>query len=301
MTLEEYLEAMSFQNDIMNSNEKKNRIKDSFYQLEKIGFLERKDHHDIVVEEMRDGSKRKITNPLEVSLAMREIGQRSSYYQNANRFLYAILNTQGRFDEFQELLPHTVDMLYSLCHLRFQFFPFFELPKGNKDVRELASYVLPYEIAMRHVSSKDFYTRLRARIEGYAILNHYYSAGKLLSQEKHFSPKKAEDYLIPLLVGGDLEKPMMESIIEQVYQNAEDIIHCDDDQFISAIYPLSLSYVMDENEKNHYMIFPEVSMIYACAMMGEEDIVPLFDLDLSFLKKYTLKVYHDYHQLMKNK
>ena len=294
------LEELVLQGYCLDSIEKKNRMKESFYLLEKIGLLEKEDNHLIAVEEMRDGHKRKITDLQELLLAIREFRHKRDYYSNANRFLYAILSVQGKFDEFQELLPHTIDMLYSLCHLHFQFFPFFELPKEKKDARELASFVLPYEIALRHVSAKDFYTRVKARIEGYMILSLYYSEGMLARNLNYTNYNRVDDLLVPLLFGNDSEKPLMETIIREVYQNAEDIVHSENDEFISMIYPQSLSRIFGEEKEYHYMIFPEVSMIYACVLMGEEDITPLFDLSLSFLKKYTLKVYHDYQKLMKN-
>lgn len=294
MTLEEYLSSLGVYGNSLEMVTKRNLIEFQFFQLKKFGMIQ----DQSVVEPISDGKIRRIRDVSEISLAIREVNRSDcSFYQSAMRFLYGILKMQNRFDEFQDLLPHTLDMLNSLVYLRFQYFPFFDMTRRDIHTRNIISYVLPYMIARGEVFCKDFYTRMRARIEGYEILKYYYYNSFLASSSDEYIPSTSIEFLEVLLKGVSLKRPFMESIIRTIYQNVEDIIHCENEKFISSIYPLSFNQ-NEKNDKFHYMMFPEVTLIYACSVMGDTSIESLFDFDLSFLKKHTVTVYQQYHKIM---
>lgn len=294
MSLEEYFDSLRIGKLLKKDLNRRSFIMSKIDYLTTIGVISIKD--GIIREKLIDGTFRVIDNSSEITLAIHEVSDQRDF-RNANRFLYSILKVQAHFNDFEQLLPHTINMLSSLNYLDFHYFPFFHISHWKDDTNEMASYILPYEIACGELDCHDFYTRLRARIEGYTILKYYYYESGMQSD---FSPHYTKDYLDVLLFGFNGSQPIMESILTRIYQNTDAIIHCDDSSYILNIYSESHEKVLGRNDKFHYMIFPEVSLIYACYLMGDEEVSTLFNFDLYMIKKHTINVYQDYYSIINN-
>lgn len=313
MTVEDYLKSQGLSlderypiSDVDRS--RRDSIMDGIEKMRMIGLVREDAMGHLLLEEvLPDESVRELSDPREITFALRELSNsfnseklEKGDLSSTNRLLYGIMKTHDKMQGSNDLLPHTVDAISSMTDLYFHYYPDRHVITRDGRAREVVCSILPYEIASGDVYGDDFYTRLQARIDGYAILKSCYYGSQ--ADTRDVKPlKTVQSFVHKLFHSSDSSREgvLMNKVVRTIHENAHEIIHHPSSGFIHSIESYPTDNPDIEQLESTYMIFPEVSMIYACSLIGNEDVRPLFDMNLNQLEDYTCKVLEKYYQNQK--
>lgn len=230
------------------------------------------------------------------TLSEEEIDEAFSIVQNheehnsftlANRLLYAMIQTQDRIGITNVVIPNSLDLISSLNDLCFSRSNTNIVVTRKGQAREVVSDILPYQIASGMISNPDFQQRVEARLEGFDILqvfNYFYDAKdypfpiQSIQNCERFIPDRSSRAVTTHFTEKN-GKRLLE-LMNAVRNYANHI--CEDENYIDSI----------QQEQFVSWVSPihPVSMIYACSLMGEEDIVPLFSMSTNELEYHTKEI-----------
>ena len=146
---------------------------------------------------------------------------------------------------------------------------------------------------MIHFYRYQVYFAVKGRIpESGIIVNNADCLAKFIGYFSLLSASEAKNLMDTEL--DDIEKDRVISDIKQlidaIRENSRRIIY--DENYIDILGSYFCGWANDGTEKDKpFKVAPEVSLIYACSLMGDKNITKeLFDLNLEELMIYTTKV-----------
>ena len=205
----------------------------------------------------------------------------------ANRLLYAMIQTQDRIGITDTVIPNSLDLVSSLNDLYFSRSNTNTVVTRKGQARRVVSNILPYQIASGIVSNPDFKQRVEARLEGFDILqmfNYFYDAKdhpfpiQSIQQCERYVPERSSRAVTAHFTEKN-GKRLLE-LMNSVRDYANHI--CEDENFIDSVK--EQQFVSWVSPIHH------VSMIYACSLMGEEEVEPLFSMSMNQLENHTKEI-----------
>ena len=210
-----------------------------------------------------------------------------SSFALANRLLYAMIQTQDRIGITNVVIPNSLDLISSLNDLYFSRSNTNTVVTRQGQARRVVSNILPYQIASGMISNPNFKQRVEARLEGFDILqmfNYFFDAKdypfpiQSIQNCERYIPDRSSGAISTYFTdkNGKRLLELMNAVRDYANHICEDENYIDsvqDQKFVSWVSPI------------HY-----VSMIYACSLMGEEEIESLFSMSMNELEHHTKEV-----------
>lgn len=194
--------------------------------------------------------------------------------EDINRILYAMLITQDSFGVIDELTPNALSILASLKDLSFTNFNNNNAATRQKDARSIIEKVLPYSIACGKKEAKSIEEKVEARLVGHEILiglNNIYFSGTTTDPSRLFTIEQPVDTQVSSAIvdlfsekGGSALLNIMNAIRGETFS----IINDD---------------AIGQTEENSLIY--QVSLIYACSNLGEENVEELFTMSEEALEE----------------
>lgn len=231
----------------------------------------------------------------EIDEAVAVVGEHSKAgaFSSTNRLLYAMLKTQDQAGIDGFVIPNTLDLLCCLQDLNFSYTRTYNIATRKDGARDALKKVLPYQIASKELKNPSFQDRVKARLDGYDIiqmLDFFYDS---LDLEYPFLPLDSCEQYVPDRNGRVIISRLTKNngrrlleIMNSIRSYSNQI--CEDASFFDY---LEKRPITEAKKPIHH-----VSMIYACSLMGEENVENLFSMTESELEQHTKDVRSQYVQ-----
>ena len=216
----------------------------------------------------------------------------------ANKLFYAMLKTDDKIakavedkniDTHEGVSPHVIDMLMALNELQFPIYGQRDVSTREGNAREIANDVLPYAIASGNNLDGDRKAALdigKRIIEYYVFQEHFILCG---ASEGPCYLCNISDNLSRLIGRGEVIRKLFDAVRENAKRTINDVNYMN--MIGTYKYDAYDGGGKKYGEDTINGVLPEVSLIYTCSLIGDENITKeLFDLNLDELKKYTKAV-----------
>lgn len=226
-----------------------------------------------------------------------------NYSKEANEYLYAMLKTDDKILKTVDsnhpetdlgVSPHVIDMLVALNNLSFPIYGKRDVCTREGNARKIASDILPYAIASgNNANESNYLLDMEEALDmGNYMLNFYgyqvYHALVGYPDGRNMIINNA-DFLAGFIGSNSSRASDIKRLMDAVRENARRIMY--DENYINMLSTYYHSLYDETNKDTHFRVASEVSLIYACSLMGDKNITKeLFDLNLEDLKAYTTNV-----------